>query len=434
MATFIKKTSWRAVVQKGDGTSTKKTFEEEGKAEGAAKAKAEAWAKTVEGGTTWKVTKWKERWQAFIRRGGKTKKATFSLKARAEEWARRLEGSREEMRALGTKSTTMTLADLARDFQAAGLGRPSRVQFWVERFGMRSLDDIAAEDIRDALNDYTKGKAQVFVGHGKTRPLDRKRGPASRNRLRDQLASMYAWAIEERGYPKNPVHDVSRVKEPKGRDRHLSDEETTRLLAAARGFVTAAQRARAEKERQRVERLAARGITDPEPLPPLWEKLPLLVMMALATGARASELTGKVRWERINWRDRTVQIDDTKNTDSRVLVLPQPVVLELMKHRQKTGLVFGRVGDAEKPFTVKKHWDAAVKAAGIENFRFHDCRHTAASNLVNQGVDLHTVGKTLGHRSLQSTARYAHLDIDAVKAAVDRVMTSERLGGGTDSK
>jgi integrase len=88
----------------------------------------------------------------------------------------------------------------------------------------------------------------------------------------------------------------------------------------------------------------------------------------------------------------------------------------------------------EKPFTVKKHWDAAVEAAGIENFRFHDCRHTAASWLINEGVGDLTVGKTLGHRSLQSTARYAHLDVKAVKAAVDRVMTSERLGGGSDPK
>ncbi len=56
---------------------------------------------------------------------------------------------------------------------------------------------------------------------------------------------------------------------------------------------------------------------------------------------------------------------------------------------------------------------AAVKDAGITNFRFHDCRHTAASWLVSAGVPLYNVGQVLGHRSPQSTARYAHLSIEA---------------------
>jgi integrase len=199
------------------------------------------------------------------------------------------------------------------------------------------------------------------------------------------------------------VRDVLALPEPKGRDRWLTEDEANRLLASAR--------------KQLVE-------SD-------WKKLPLLVMMALATGARASELTEKVRWERIDWRARTVPIEDTKNSDPRVLVLPAPVIEELMKFRppvddkrKAKGLVFARSDDPEKAFTVTKHWRAAVKDAGIENFRFHDCRHTAASWLVSAGVPLYNVGQVLGHRSPQSTARYAHLSIDAKKEAVDRVMSS----------
>ena len=65
----------------------------------------------------------------------------------------------------------------------------------------------------------------------------------------------------------------------------------------------------------------------------------------------------------------------------------------------------------DKPFTLKAHWYAALQKAGIENFRFHDLRHTAASNLVMVGATLYETGETLGHKSIQAIQRYAHLSI-----------------------
>lgn len=69
--------------------------------------------------------------------------------------------------------------------------------------------------------------------------------------------------------------------------------------------------------------------------------------------------------------------------------------------------------------TVKHGWQTARKTAGLPDLRIHDLRHSAASFMVNSGVDLFAVGKVLGHASVQSTQRYSHLANDTLLAAVE---------------
>jgi site-specific recombinase XerD len=69
-----------------------------------------------------------------------------------------------------------------------------------------------------------------------------------------------------------------------------------------------------------------------------------------------------------------------------------------------------------------------VKAAGIEDFRFHDLRHTFGSRLVMSGVDLRTVQELMGHRTIAMTLRYTHLSPDHQQQAVERLVS-----WGTDS-
>ena len=84
-------------------------------------------------------------------------------------------------------------------------------------------------------------------------------------------------------------------------------------------------------------------------------------------------------------------------------------------------------------FRFRKHWDKALKVAGIEaqkteesdGFRFHDLRHTAASYLVMDGETLYTAGQILGHKSPQTTARYAHLSTEHKAEAAERVMSKK---------
>ena len=72
-------------------------------------------------------------------------------------------------------------------------------------------------------------------------------------------------------------------------------------------------------------------------------------------------------------------------------------------------------------WTVSKEVKAALRAEGLGHARLHDLRHSAASEMINNDVDLYTVGKVLGHKSAVSTARYAHLAAGKLAAAVAQI-------------
>ncbi|WP_369823775.1 tyrosine-type recombinase/integrase [Collimonas sp. OK242] len=59
--------------------------------------------------------------------------------------------------------------------------------------------------------------------------------------------------------------------------------------------------------------------------------------------------------------------------------------------------------------------------AGLGYLHFHDLRHSAASSMINEGVDLYTVGAVLGHKSPSSTKRYAHLATESLREAIGRI-------------
>ncbi|MEB0024127.1 tyrosine-type recombinase/integrase [Actimicrobium sp. CCI2.3] len=78
------------------------------------------------------------------------------------------------------------------------------------------------------------------------------------------------------------------------------------------------------------------------------------------------------------------------------------------------------------PLRWKKSWiqkliRRAMDAAGFQEYVLHDIRHSTASALINAGVDLYTVGQVLGHKSLASTARYAHLDMRSKIDAINKI-------------
>ncbi len=80
-----------------------------------------------------------------------------------------------------------------------------------------------------------------------------------------------------------------------------------------------------------------------------------------------------------------------------------------MPHSIESIYVFTDPRTGEPYKSVKRSFSTALKKAGIQNFRFHDLRHTFASHLVMAGIDLTTIKELLGHKSLTMTLRYAHL-------------------------
>lgn len=106
----------------------------------------------------------------------------------------------------------------------------------------------------------------------------------------------------------------------------------------------------------------------------------------------------------------TLVLADTKNGDRRA-VPAHPRIKHLLHLLPLTA----------PKITVQRAWQRARARVGLEHVHLHDLRHSAASEMINGGVDLYTVGRVLGHRDARSTQRYAHLTADTLAAAVGRI-------------
>jgi integrase len=140
-----------------------------------------------------------------------------------------------------------------------------------------------------------------------------------------------------------------------------------------------------------------------------------LVEFALFTGVRQSEALG-LTWDRVDRATGSALLVDTKNGDPRTVHLNQnaDAVLARRWSPDAKGLVFG--GRNWNGF--RSAWETALRTARIENFRFHDLRHTFASWAVQRGATLQEVKDLLGHKTLAMTLRYAHLAPERLRAAV----------------
>jgi integrase len=143
--------------------------------------------------------------------------------------------------------------------------------------------------------------------------------------------------------------------------------------------------------------------------------------LALMLGTRKSELMA-MRWADVDFTARTWRIPETKAGNSHLLPLPSPAmaILEALPSRGKSEWVFP--GDGARGHIVEpaKAWQRIRRRAGVPDVRIHDLRHTLASWLVAQGFNLPLIGRALNHTQSATTARYAHLALDPVRAALEQ--------------
>jgi integrase len=184
------------------------------------------------------------------------------------------------------------------------------------------------------------------------------------------------------------LHRVPRIrmlKEPKRRIRFLTREEADRLNEAL-----------------------------PEHLRPV-------VQFALATGCRMTEIL-RLEWSRVDFGRRVAWLDHgtTKNGEGRGIPLNNDAVLALRAvHGNNTRWCFTYQGEPMQ--AVGSAWERSLRRAGIENFRFHDLRHTWASWHVMSGTSLQELMELGGWKSFEMVLRYAHLAPEHLSAAAQRI-------------
>jgi integrase len=144
-------------------------------------------------------------------------------------------------------------------------------------------------------------------------------------------------------------------------------------------------------------------------------------MLSLLTGARKSN-TLAMRWEEISFAAETWRIAETKNGEPQTVHLPRQAV-EILTARKLASdgpWVFPGGGASGHLADPKKAWMRILAEAGIADLQIHDLRRTLGSWQAATGANSYIIGKSLGHRSQQSTAIYARLNLDPVRESVNK--------------
>ena len=226
--------------------------------------------------------------------------------------------------------------------------------------------------------------------------------PVTTNHELGCLRNMFNMAIKWKKAQANPVREVKFFKEPKGKDRILSEEEEIRLLEIVR------------------------ATTKSQHLEPI-------IITALHTGMRKGEILN-LKWSNVDFKTGHILVVETKNGEIRRIPMNKKLTetLQGAKKLSKSEYVFSENG---KPYgDVKTGWWSALEKAKIEGFRFHDLRHTFGSRLGMAGADIKTIAELMGHRDLQMTMRYSHPTPEHKRKAVEMLvgLTSNLTTEGVD--
>ncbi len=153
-----------------------------------------------------------------------------------------------------------------------------------------------------------------------------------------------------------------------------------------------------------------------------------VVIFALNTGLRAGEIFS-LTWDMVDFKNRQVYIQASHTKTKKLYKIPlnetaYNLLRRLAEKRYPHGYVF--VNSKGEPYSVDGQgyrgvFKRACKRAGIENFRFHDLRHTFASWVAMQSKDIYAVQRLLNHSDLSMTKRYAHLTDDYLHSVVNAV-------------
>jgi integrase len=329
-------------------------------------------------------------------------------------------------------AATRTVGDLAKSFLKDGKARlqPSTLYLYtglLERHILPALRTVPTVDVDTAT------VSRLHVGLSDF--------PTTANQCVRLLSTLFRYAerlgLRPRG--SNPATDVPRYRENL-KERYLQPHELAVLwrtldTAAARGIPAAPWRLRDVDPKHAKhapppkpgKKNLARGTVLPAN-PTAVAALRLLIL----TGARKSEILG-LRWAEVDLSREALTLEGTKTGRSvRMLSADAVALLKSVPRVVGSPYVFPSPAKPLKPIRdVSRLWDAVRHAAGLEDMRLHDIRHTAASMMLQAGAPLADVGRSVGHHSTRSTQRYAHAADAGAKRAVGLLADAVRKAAAT---
>jgi len=252
-------------------------------------------------------------------------------------------------------------------------------------FGIHSIGCITASMIESFRAKRLKDK-----GYQKTTLK-----PATMNRQLALLKHMFSLAVREGWLDRNPVSLVKLQRENNARDRILDPEEFAKLQQHSAPHIQA------------------------------------MNVCAYQTGMRLGEIL-HLTWERVDFKTGFIQLraEDTKTDEARIIPLT-PELTGLLKNLYKVRylqehhvfLVKGR-----SVSSIQTAFNAACRRANIQNFRFHDFRHTAVTNMRRAGIDHLTIMRITGHKTMEVFKRYNSFHHEDLRDAASRFNTYLTLG------
>jgi integrase len=260
----------------------------------------------------------------------------------------------------------------------------------IEAMGSKTMDEISPILIEKYKRDRRASK--TYRGT--------QRAPSTVNRELELLSKIFSLAIDQGLAIQNPCQKVKRLREDNERNRYLSDEEETRLLGVLIG-----------------RRKSLRP----------------LIVLAIHTGMRRGELLS-LRWANVDFARGLIHVmnshrEQTKSGHSRSIPMNRIAREQLHSLQMESGnteYVFVNRRTGEPLTDVKTGFRSACRDAGIDDFRFHDLRHTAATRLGDAGVDARRIMAILGHRCIQTSARYTHATDDGLRRAIEALVHRQK--------
>ncbi|CAN2532688.1 Tyrosine+recombinase+XerC [Methylocapsa aurea] len=287
--------------------------------------------------------------------------------------------------------------------------------------GTLKVSDVERQDISRVMREIAAGKT---AKDEKTKRQGRRivrGGEIVANRVHALLSKMFQLAEDWKYRPagSNPCRGAKRFAEHKV-ERYLSVDELARLGRALN----------AAKE--------GRLIVDPDAVKPAKRKrggqkklgprsenpyAVAAIELLLLTGCRLGEVLN-LRWSDVDIERRFLLLPDSK-TGAKTVYLSEAAISTIGKiSRNPKSLYLFPGKSAEEPLrSIRVPWEHICKAAGLENLRLHDLRHSFASVGAASGLSLPMIGALLGHSQPTTTARYAHLAASPLHQAVDEIGT-----------